>query len=252
MERARDRRRLRRLFPLAGLVLVAGTGLAVVHGGLFEARHRTVVGARHTPAAAIWEAAGIRSSTPLVDISPAAAAAGVERLPWVVHAAVALHWPDAVTIAVTEGTPVAAARRGAAELVVDAQGRVLGPLSPATGTASLPLLVAPGAVPRPGGELGPLSRRGLAVAAALPPSLIASVQAVKVSSAGKVDLVLSGSITAELGTATQVRAELESLVAVLSDPQSAPTGASVIDVEDPPEPTVAPVASVAAAQHGHA
>lgn len=237
---------------MVGLGLVAGAGLAVVHGGLFEARYRTVVGARHTPAAAIWEAAGIESSTPLIDISPATAAAGVERLPWVVHAAVRLHWPDAVTIAVTEGTPVAAVRRGADELVVDAAGKVLGPLSSATGAASLPLLVAPGAVPRPGGELGPLSRPGLAVAAALPPTLRTSVQAVRVSNAGQVDLVLGGSITAELGTATELRAELESLVAVLSNAQSAPAGAAVVDVEDPLEPTVAPGASIAAAQQGHA
>lgn len=248
VERARDRRRLRWVLPLLAVAVVVGAGLAVVHGGLFEARQRTVEGAVHTPPAAIWAAAGIGSSTPLIDISPARAAARVEALPWVVHATVHLHWPDAVTITVVEGTPVATVRRGPVEMVVDAQGRVLGPRTSLSGGSTLPLLQAPGPVPPPGSVLGPAARVGVAVAAALPPMLKASVQQVTVSSSKAVDLVLSGSIIAELGTASQIPAELASLVAVLSDPESAPTVPSVIDVEDPPAPTVAPI-SAAQASH---
>ena len=88
VSRSAGRRRLRRLVAMVVVVAVGLTVLGALHSGLLEARHRVLHGAVHTAPAAVWRAAGITSATPLIDISPGAAARRIERLPWVARASV--------------------------------------------------------------------------------------------------------------------------------------------------------------------
>lgn len=250
--RAEDRRRLWWVLPVLGVAVVVVAGLAVLHSGLFEARHRRVVGVTHGSTAAIWSAAGIGSSTPLIDIDPTAAAARIERLPWVEQAVVHRNWPDTVTVTVTEGIPVAVVGQGTEAVVVDGRGRVLGSAASVVGSSALPVLADTGPVPAPGHDLGAGMVPAVQVAAAVPPVLRMRVQAVAVTGTGDVDVTLTGGIEVQFGPADQLQAKFESLAAVLDDPQSAPTGPATVNVEDPGEPTVGPPSQVSPGQHGSA
>lgn len=232
------RRRLRRLQAVAALVTVVALVLVLLHSGWFEARHRQLRGAVRTPASAVWREAGISSATPLVDVSPGAAAARIERLPWIARAMVVRHWPDAITVTVRERVPVAVVGQGAAAVVVDRTGRVLAPAAGIGGT--LPTLISVAAPAAPGRWVAAGAAPGLTAAAAVPPVLAGRVQQVVVGQGGQVTLGLAGGITVMLGAATALRAKFESLAAVLADPASAPTGPAAIDVRSPAEPTVGP------------
>jgi len=110
---ARSARR-RRTWVLVGLVglsaLVAG-GWVSLHSSILSARVVTVVGDAHAPEAAVVAASGLENHPPLIDVNTGAAAAGVERLPWVAHATVVPHWPDGVVITVQPAKAVAAVPR---------------------------------------------------------------------------------------------------------------------------------------------
>ncbi len=234
------RRRLRALAVGGGVLLVAGAALGVLHSGLFEARVRTLVGSANTPPPALWAAAGIGSSTPLVDIDPAAAARRVERLPWVATATVTRHWPDRVVLSVTSRVAVAVIGAGPDALVVDPTGRVLTTVAEDPAAAGLPVVEVPVRPVRPGQRVGAAADPALAAAAAVPAALATRVQAVAVGAGGWVTVSLGHGVTATLGPPTELAAKFESLAAVLADPVSDPTGPATIDVTDPEEPTVGP------------
>ncbi|MDA8268110.1 MAG: FtsQ-type POTRA domain-containing protein [Actinomycetota bacterium] len=238
--RARGQRLRGLTIAVSVVVAVAVLGLGILHSGWFEARHRTVLGAQHTSPAAVWSAAGIGSATPLVDVSPSAAAARVDRLPWVLRATVRRSWPDAVVVRVVERVPVAVVGGPGDAVVVDRTGRILAPASAVPAAAALPRLVAPGGVGRPGSWLGSAAGPALVVAAAVPPAIAGQVQQVTTDASGQVTVGLVGGVQVDFGPAVAVAAKFESLVAVLADPASAPTGPAVIDVRAPGEPTVGP------------
>ncbi len=241
--RSRGRRWRGAVAAVAVLVVLAAGGLGVLHSGIFEARHRTVRGAAHTSAAAVLAAAGITSATPLVDVSPAAAAARIDRLPWVLRSSVRLSWPDAVVVTVVERAPVAVVDGPGGPVVVDRTGRVLAPATAVSQAAALPQVVAPGPVGAAGSWLSPSAAPALAVAAAVPPALAGRVQQVTADTGGQVTLALDGGVRVDFGPAVAVAAKFESLVAVLADPAAAPSGPAVIDVRAPGEPTVGPPGS---------
>ena len=98
-----------------------------MHTALFSARVVTVPGSHpHTTTAAVVAAARLGAHPPLISVDPGATAARVEALPYIASARVERHWPDGVTIAVTERVPVAVmAGPGAAWSVLDGDGRTL-------------------------------------------------------------------------------------------------------------------------------
>lgn len=236
--------RRRRRMVVALLVVVAlGVGSwFLLHGSLFSARVLRVVGSVHTPAASILAAAGLSTHPPLVDVDPGAAAARVERLPWVATARVQRQWPDGVVVTVDERTPVAVVAAGPAPgggwAEVDRTGRVLAdvPVPPPhlvrlTSTAGT--VPAP---PAPGGDLGPSERGALKVAATLPPAFASQVTAVVAEQGGTVGLQLTTPVTVELGSTSQLHAKYEDVAAFLA-------GASLvagdrIDVSVPESPWV--------------
>jgi len=234
--RDQGRRRLRWVVVGVAVLVVLCVGLVVLHTPLLALRHTTVRGADHTGAEAVLAAAGLLEHPPLIDVDPKSVATRVQALPWVAHALVVRHWPDQVTITVTERVPVGSISRPAGGVaVVDASGRVLAWRSEAPAG---PVLVAPVVPGRPGTILAGAARPALMVAAALPPALAGRVLQVAAGPAGVVTLNLGGGVTALLGRTDALRAKLVALASVLA---GAPvSGPAVIDVTVPGEPTVGP------------
>jgi cell division protein FtsQ len=245
--RARGRRRLR--IVLAGLAVCAlgGAAFGMVHSSVFGAKHLSVTGAVHTPAGEILSAAGLLTHPPLVDIDPAVSANHIEALPWIQSARVSLHWPDSVSVAVTERRPVAAVLVGGNGLgvsgktahmwvLVDASGRVLADTGarPA-GLLTLDVPAAPGS---PGTALAAADEPGVAVAASLPATLARRVAVIDVDAQSGVTLGISGGLEAVIGAPDELRAKYIALASVLA---GAPLqGGEEIDVSVPQEPAVGP------------
>jgi cell division protein FtsQ len=234
--REQGHRRMRWVVAGVAVLVVLCVVLLVLHTPLLALRNATVRGAQHTGDQTVLSAAGLLADPPLIDVDPAATAAKIEKLPWVAHAVVVRHWPDSVTITVTERVPLGSVPMpGGGAAVVDASGRVL-----AWETSAPPglVLVAPVSPGRPGTILAPGARPALEVAAALPPSLAARVLHVIADAHGVVTLDLGRRVTAALGTADGIGAKLTALASVLAGAQV--SGPAVIDVTVPDEPTVGP------------
>lgn len=234
--RDQGHRRLRWVVAGVAVLVVVCVALLVLHTPLLALRNATVRGAQHTGTQAVLQAAGLLDDPPLIDVDPKSTAAEVERLPWVAHAVVVRHWPDSVTITVTERVPVGSvARPSGGVAVVDASGRVLAWEASAPPGLVLVVPVTPGL---PGTVLARPARPALEVASALAPSLAARVVSVTATAEGMVSLGLGGGVSAVLGTTAGLEAKLTALASVLAGAHvSAP---AVIDVTVPDEPTVGP------------
>ena len=86
------------------------------------------------------------------------------------------------------------------------------------------------------------------VGAALPDAVVGRVQALSLGPTGTVVLSLSGRLTVDLGTDSQLGAKLASLSAVLEEAR--PAGPAVIDLTIPDQPTVGPPPPPAAGSPG--
>ncbi len=232
--RSRGRRRLVWLLAAMALVTLCALAWYGLHTSAFSAKVVTVRGAVHTPPAQVVTAAGLADHPPLIGIDTAAAAAGVERLPWVARATVARSWPDGVVVTVTERAPVAEITRGRGSALVDASGRVLADL-PAAQQGLLSISV-PGRVPAPGGTVDPADRAGVAAVAGLPPAFRGQVTGVVVLTGGTVHLTLTSPVTVDLGSSGALAQKYEAVAAVLAGASLHP--GDVIDVTVPGSPVV--------------
>ena len=240
--RTKGRRRLRWLAAALAAAVALVAAIALLHTVLFSARVVSVSGAHsHTTTAAIVSAARLGAHPPLISVDPGPTAARVEALPYIASARVERHWPDGVTIAVTERVPVAVmAGPGAAWSVLDGDGRTLqvvaarppGLLALAVTTPAGALV--PGAVGR---SLPADASAGLTVSRTLPPAFVAQVVSVPVAAAGTVSLGLSSGIAVLIGTADDLTAKYEDVAAIIA--HGSLQGATTIDVTVPQSPTVA-------------
>jgi cell division septal protein FtsQ len=235
VQKEQGRRRLRVL-----VIGLAGTGVLVgawflIHSPIFSARSVTVTGNVHETAAAVQAQAGLASQPALLDVNAGAAAAAIERLPWVRTAAVHVSWPDGVHIAVTEEIPrFVVSEPGSRWDSLSADGRVLG--VSATRPAGLLLLTVPQAPGAPGTVLSVKDAPGLRVASTLPASFAAQVTAVTVEPAGWVQLALTTPIVVDIGSAAQLTAKYEDVSSILAG--ATLHNGDVIDVSVPQAPTV--------------
>lgn len=214
--RQQGRRRLYLLVGALVLVLVLVGAWFLLHSPLFSARSITVSGDVHETAAQVVAAAGLATHPPLLDVNGGAAAAAIERLPWVRSASVHVSWPDGVRIALTEETPrLVAAAPGGAWAVLSADGRVL-QVAPGARPPGLVLLTVPVAPGAAGTTLSSKDAAGLKVATTLPPSFSAQVTAVTVEPGGWVQLSMTTPIVVNIGTASQLTAKYEDVSAVLA------------------------------------
>jgi cell division protein FtsQ len=240
---ARDQGR-RRLLWAGGLLLVAVLaviGWGLLHTGIFGARVITVSGVHpFTTDAAIVAAADLDRHPPLISIDPGTTAARVETLPFIAAARVQRHWPDGVTIAVTERVPtLTMAGPGAAWSVLDGSGRTLQVL-PARPPGLIVLVdhtAAGGVAPAPvGGSLPAWAGAGLRVSRTLPRAFSGQVVSVTAAPDGTIDLALNSGITVMLGTDTELTAKYEDVAAIIA--HASLRGATTIDVSVPSSPAV--------------
>ena len=242
VERSRTQKRIRWVAAAAGVAVLVVLGVLALHTAPFEAKVVTVTGPHpNTTALAIETAAGVLHRPPLIDVDPGPAAARVESLPFIASARVVRHWPDGVSIAVTERTPVTAmAGPASAWSTLDGAGRTL-VVTPAKPV--LPLLVvtsAKGPVhPAPvGGTVAPAAEPGLLVARTLPPAFAGQVVSITVAADATVSLSLDSGLVVLLGTTSDLTAKYEDVAAIIAH---APLhGAHTIDVTVPQTPTVGP------------
>jgi len=210
VERSRTQKRLRRLAVVAGVAAVVALGVLALHTPIFQAKVVTVTGGHpNTSTLAIEAAAGVLHHPPLISVDPGPAAARVESQPFIASARVVRHWPDAVTIAVTERIPVTTmAGPVPAWSTLDGNGRTLA-VTP--GKPALPVLVVTsvkGPVhPAPvGATVAPAAEPGLVVARTLPPAFAGQVVSITVATDGTVSLALNSGLVVLLGTVSDLDA----------------------------------------------
>ncbi len=172
------RRRRVVLFAVVALLLLAGLGVGgrvlLYDSGLADVEHVQVTGVLTVETRDVLAAAAIEPGEPLVAVDVDAVASRVAAVPAVASARVGRHWPDTVSIEVTERVAVALAEAPQGLVLVDA-----------TGVAFRPAPPVPPALPRltftPVGAGDPATTAALAVLAALPEALRAQVETVRVA-----------------------------------------------------------------------
>jgi cell division septal protein FtsQ len=237
--RANGRKRLRILAVVGGVLVLAGGGFMSLHTSLFAASNLSVVGAVHTSGSQVLESSGLSKHPPLIDIDRAEMVQKIEALPWVRTAEVEEHWPDSVTVVLTERKPVAAIdpapghRRLASWDLVDASGRILAVVgSRPAGLPALIVIIPPG---DPGTYLSASDQPAVTVASSLPRSIATKVTSIELVSGG-VTLLLRGGLTAAIGAPVDLGAKYEALASVLASASVTP--GDEIDVTVPEEPTI--------------
>lgn len=128
MRRSPMRRRPWRRLALRGAALLALLALTATLAVALQVREIRVTGAQRFPAREVEESLRSALGTPTVAARPEALRGAVRALPWVQDARVRVSLDGVVACAVVERTPVALARDGGRTVVVDAEGRLLGPL----------------------------------------------------------------------------------------------------------------------------
>lgn len=240
IRRDAGRRRLRRVIVALAVVLLAGIAYAVLHTPWFSARVVSVSGVHpHTSDSAIEAAAGLTRHPPLISLDPGATAQRVEALPFIATARVHRHWPDGVTITVTERTPaLTMAGPGSTWSVLDGEGRTL-EVTPSRPPGLAVLTVSTPAGPADPAPIGGTLTSGsaaLAAARTLPPAFAAQVTTVTEAANDTVSLGLNSGLTVQLGTGTDLEAKYEDVAAIIA--HASLRGATVIDVTVPQSPTV--------------
>ena len=235
VQRGMGRRRLQRLVD-AGLVLAVAAGfLLALRTPVLDVDAVEVSGNEHTSADEVVAASGIGRGDQLIDLDLRAAGEAVAALPWVRTAELHRGIDGAVRVQVTERTPVAVVGEGADALLVDAEGRALGPAF--TGDAAASALVAidgVGADLEPGRFLGAGAADALAAARHL--TGVADLGIRLDVTDGQLGGVVDPGIEIRFGDASQLEAKVRSLRTVLA--QVDLTCAATIDVRSPGSPVL--------------
>lgn len=196
VEHDRGRRRRRWAIAVLAVISLVVAALAIVRSPLFDVDRVIVVGAARTGPDVVRDAADIRLGATMISVDADAVTADVEALPWVAEASVSRDWPGTVRIEVAERGAVARAE----DMLVDGEGRVLGPVEAGD---NLPLV-----------HTG--DRDAVAVLEAMPESLRSQVARSTGHAADGVDLALHDEITVHLGGPVDLRLKFEAVAALLA------------------------------------
>lgn len=238
--RAEGRRRFKILLAVLGSVALVATGWAATRSALLDVDAIAVLGAEHSTVAEVVAASGIRTGQALTDVETTKAEAGIGRLAWVLSVSVTKDWPGSVRVTLTERRPVAAVERPAATgsgwAVVDATGRVLETVGERPGP--LPPIVGLEVVPGPGGQLREDSAAVLAVAGAVPDSLLQRLTGVSPGNptGPGIELLLEGGARIRIGSPDRLMEKFRSVVTVMTRVNTA--GLDVLDVSVPDSPVL--------------
>ena len=185
-------------FALAAVAIVVGVGWALLDSRFFVVRSVAVTGTHLVTGTEVRSAAAIPPGVPLIRVNSAVIAHRVEQIRQVQSARVSRDWPDGITIAVTERTPVLAVASGSGYQLIDKFGVAVESASrrpPAL--PSLELSAVPGSGPVSVPELrgNPAVYAAAVVLHELPRYLARSVVSVQAPSATEVTLRLTRGIT---------------------------------------------------------
>lgn len=164
VRRDEGHRRLARLVDIGVVTVVALAFLAAMWTPLLDVDEVRVDGAAHTGAAVVLEQAEVGIGDRLVSVDLQALGRRIVALPWVREVAVRRGVDGVVTIEVTERTAVAVLGTGPSGLLVDRDGRILGPAADAPDVGPVMALTGVGPTPAPGFFLGRESNDALLVA----------------------------------------------------------------------------------------
>lgn len=228
--------RFRRRRIVAGVVVVTVLLMALVAGAWWAlgrfgpaVSEVRVTGNRAVSTADVRAAADVTVGVPLAAVDTAGVQARVAGIPGVATVEVGRSWPDALTVAVTERTPVAVADAPGGRRLVDATGLAYRTLPPAP--PRLPLLALPRVAPD-----DPATRAAVAVLAALPGPIREQVESVATGPGGTtLELNLTGGRRVLWGRWSQT-ADTPEKAAILGPLLSREGG--VYDVSSPALPTV--------------
>jgi cell division septal protein FtsQ len=235
--REEGKRRFRVLVGVTTVTALACAGWAATGSSLLDVDSLVVVGARHTTVAETRFASGLRLGEALSDVDAGAAARGVERLPWVLHASVSRQWPGTVRIVVEERVPVAVTDAGdGRSAMLDRSGRVLDLVDGVPPGLAL-LTGLPPAGPA-GSLLPPEGVAALTVAVALPAELRAHTAGVAPAAGGtgEVDIRLNPEGMVRLGPPEDLDHKFEAIRTVLA--QVDLRNLAVLDVRRPDSPVL--------------
>jgi cell division protein FtsQ len=209
-------------------LLLATAAWVLWESPLFAVRGVQVDGLHSLSAAAVRDAAGLRTGTPLLRVDLDAAAARVRRLPQVATAQVSRGWPDRVVVTVAERTPVAVVERAGQRTLVDAGGVLFDTITGPAPAGVVPLDVA---APGPG---DPATRAALAAIDALPGAVRAQVTRVTAPDPTQLTLTLPGPVTVLWGDGSAAAAKAAALRGLLGQLRSgALSTVTVVDVSAP-------------------
>jgi len=234
VQRGMGRKRLQRLVDVGLLLAVAAGFFVALRTPLLDVNAIEVSGNDHTSRDDVVAAAGIGKGDQLIDLDLHAAGQAVAALPWVQEAELHRGIDGAVTVDVTERVPVAVVGQGESALLVDTDGRALGP---AFGDPSAGALVAIDGVGdglEPGEFLGSGADDALAVATRLAGVVDLGIR-LRVED-GHLSGVVDPGISVAFGDASQLEAKVRSLRTVLD--QVDLTCAATIDLRTPGNPVL--------------
>lgn len=229
-------RRLRLVGLLVGAVALVVGSLVLVHSSLFSARVLNLHGAAITTRAEVLAASGLSKDPPLIDIDAGQTARAIEALPFVQSANVALDWPDGVSVTLTERVAIAAEVVAPGRvLVFDQSGRVLAVMAkPTPGLVAVDLGL--GQKMLPGAQLSPNDQQVLALAGALPVTVLPRIEDVaRVGAYGLVAQLRGGPLVV-FGIATDLREKMVSLATLLAN--GSISQAKVVDLRVPAAPVL--------------
>jgi len=225
--------RRHRAFVVTVVVLVILTGGLlggrwVLHQSLFRVEHVAVSGNHHESLDQILAVTGLSAAPPMIDVSTAAIARDVQRLPWVAQAHVSEHWPNTLDIVINEAHVVGVAPWQKGWAYVSTTGTNLG-VAPAT--ANLPTLLD-SAHPTTWPFTG-IGQSAAYVAARLPVAFRDQVREVVVNRYGSVSLVMTTPVQFVLGDTTQLHAKFVAIASVIKNSTLVP--GDVVNVTVPTE-----------------
>lgn len=238
VRRDEGRRRLRKLTWLGVVVVLVAGAFGATRTPLLDLDHVRVDGAAHLgeePVLAAMAEAGVRPGQPLVDLDLGGAEAALEALPGVQDAELVRRWPGTVEVHLIERVPAAAVAVNGGRAVVGADGIVLA-VEPSTGSTTSGLVLVDGPATLAVGDRFE-STALVAVAAALPPSVVPLVSGVGFGDGeGTVELRLVAGGVVRIGTVDQLGAKLQAVETVLA--QADTSCLAVLDVRVPSPATV--------------
>lgn len=247
-DRRPSRWRMRLLWLVALLVVLAGAVAAVVFAPHFAVARVDVVGADAAGTdpdlvGAVRDAVNVVPGDPMLLIDVAATQARVAALPDVASVSVRREWPDALTVRVAPRRTVALVRVGDASAEIGPGGRVRTVLGagqpPSALVAALtvdPALLQPGAL-RPGGELPEPVKAAVIVLEQVPDPVRPALGNGRLAADGTLEFELQGGGVVRFGPLDRSPAKAQSALTMLTGSVDLAC-LDVLDLTEPDRPTI--------------